>query len=316
MQRHGELLETMHQSKSEHKRKIAELMEQNDDLEETLLMVRNSWTQTGNVMENQVEAVKKKMRQVEVELKEYKLKYNNLLPEYEEITKKLEKIREEKFKSTEAVSDLELKSAAKLVEITKLRNELIDHKAQNEKLQYLVLKLLQVCPKNENGDIMFKNDGNDDLEMLNEMNKQFTNEVSNVLQLNNNEIEQHMTANLMNFAIDGNGNTLQNMVDLHDSNNKLTTNLIKNKNQNTNESKDNKDNTNGYNSDSSEKKDYHQHIRARGSLSFDPSQLSSLDNVEDIAKAVDLMQKDFERTENAQNNDDLDVNDSEIDDID
>jgi len=123
--------------------KIAELCQQNDDLESTLVMIRNSWNQTGNVMENQVNICNNKIERLTKELHEYQQKYENMQPEFEMQEQMIESLQQQRIQMDTELSNLELKEASQSVEITRLKTELQQSQARFEKVRSWVLSLLQ-----------------------------------------------------------------------------------------------------------------------------------------------------------------------------
>ncbi|ETO13676.1 viral A-type inclusion protein [Reticulomyxa filosa] len=143
IKKYNELVNTLAASKNQLHQKIAELSHQNDDLESTLVMVRNSWNQTGNVMENQVNVCNSKIERLTKELSDYKQKYESMQPEFEMQEQMIENLQQQRIHMDTEMSNLELKGASQSVEITRLKTHFTQAQSRLDKMRGWILNLLK-----------------------------------------------------------------------------------------------------------------------------------------------------------------------------
>ncbi|ETO21084.1 hypothetical protein RFI_16120, partial [Reticulomyxa filosa] len=141
--RYKDLANVLTASKNELHQKIAELYQQNDDLEMTLVMIRNSWNQTANVMESDANKNTSKLERLTNEAKSYQLQFENLNSESETKEQMIDNLQQRQMQMDMQISNLELKCAAQSVENARVKTQLNFLQVRLANVRQWILQLLQ-----------------------------------------------------------------------------------------------------------------------------------------------------------------------------
>merc|ERR1712157_666716 len=94
-QKYGNLVKSLSKDRNPLLAQISHLQNEYDDLEQSLLRQQNSWRETGNLLEIDLEKQKRKTLKAVNELKKYKQRYERLKPENVELYEKIEMLQKE-----------------------------------------------------------------------------------------------------------------------------------------------------------------------------------------------------------------------------
>ncbi|ETO25440.1 hypothetical protein RFI_11699 [Reticulomyxa filosa] len=141
--RYNDLVNMLTASKNELQQKIAELCRQNEDLEMTLVMIRNSWNQTVNVIESEASKNTNKIERLANEAKSCQLQYETLTSELETKEKMIENLQQRQLQMDMQVSNLELKCAAQSVENAHVKTQFNFMQSKLASVRQWILQLLQ-----------------------------------------------------------------------------------------------------------------------------------------------------------------------------
>ncbi|ETO08531.1 hypothetical protein RFI_28856, partial [Reticulomyxa filosa] len=130
-------------SKNQLHQKIAELCCQNEDLETTLVMVRNSWNETGSVMEKQLNMCNSKIEKLTKELRDCEVKYESVQPEFQVQGEIIEKLQRQRHEMDVEMSSLEFKCASQCMEIAQLKTQLSYSQSKCNKMKMWFTTLME-----------------------------------------------------------------------------------------------------------------------------------------------------------------------------
>merc|ERR1711971_671208 len=116
------------------------------DLENTLLMVRKSWKETGNIMQTQITALKNELVNTKVENERLKNKAQRDANYFRQLKNQVGKLQAEKFKLSERLSANEVKLAKKTVDHVTCQNDL-------QAAQEAILKLRRSIHSTQTGSV-------------------------------------------------------------------------------------------------------------------------------------------------------------------
>jgi len=126
-----DVLKAMEMAPNDLIKSIGFFRSQYHDLENTLLMVRKSWKETGNIMQTQITALKNELVNTKVENERLKNKAHRDANYFRQLKLQVGKLQTEKFKLSERLSANEVKLAKKTVDHVTCQNDL---QAAQEKL--------------------------------------------------------------------------------------------------------------------------------------------------------------------------------------
>lgn len=125
---------------------LSRLVCEYDDLELSLIQQQNSWRETGNIMEIDLDKQKNQTIKALNEMKKYKYKYERLQPEYDRLQMENEQLQKEIFQLSSdheiQISQLKFEANKKLVTSSNLVNKLMLSSTQNNDLRDVLQQLL------------------------------------------------------------------------------------------------------------------------------------------------------------------------------
>jgi len=151
IKKYNELYHALSASKNELLEKIADLCHQNDDLETTLVMVRNSWNETGNVLANEVKASHSKVERLNKVVNDIQSKYESMQVEFkmqEKIIENLQEQQQQQQQRTQMDNDMNQFKSKCTAESMELHGRL--NRIRDWLLSLLEQGVIEIESKNEN----------------------------------------------------------------------------------------------------------------------------------------------------------------------
>ena len=143
---------------------IADLLRQNEDLEQTLIMVRNSWNQTANVMQSQVDLLKSQLESQTTEFAKINNQYKQLSEEYTELEEQYNGVQIEKLNTEKKLNKTQVTLEQQKIEHTRLLSKYTDASQKIRQMRGVISKMLRGFTNKKNEHICLVQDccGEDD----------------------------------------------------------------------------------------------------------------------------------------------------------